>query len=513
MKKYWKQILFFGAILGVYIAGVAPDMTYVSMAGDMFWWVPCAQNMWAAPLGGYPTYIMLGWIFERLPSNEFWNLGLLSALSAVGTCIFIYLIIGHLVRPSSIIGVWGKMSEGMTLMEGRQGSGMGLASASMVYRLKQQEKQKFAGGWASYIGAATCAGAFIFWTQAVVPEVYTFTILLAVAMTYAVLTKHYYIAAGIGALGLGTHHLIGFAIIPLLGYVYYKNRSKKQMIKLVGIGSLGLLAYLQTYLGHGPWATPAASNLRGLGLVGGLPIGMTLDKVKDFVPVIVVSIGTGLALLPFLKKSPEVILIGVIAVGSAAHYFFSNVAGWTPYLAFPVAFIAILVGLGVEHFPYKKLVLVFLLAPLIMMGVNFQTYDIGRTIDPEPMVFREAHSQVVEYSKTIGLEPDTLLITTLDVESMTCYYLRFNEQTFNHLPIGFIWWKGDNQDNCRRDLLNEGILLPEDLGPYGENTGWWDHEAFLQEMCRLNPTIDIYFGTSEGTCDDKESSISLISGR
>jgi len=467
LKKYWKQTLFFGAILAVYVLGVAPDMTYVSMAGDMFWWVPCAQNFQAAPLGGYPTYIMLGWVFEQLPFNEFWNMGLLSALSAVGTCIFIYLIVGKLTTNK----------------------------------------------WAPYTGAATCAGAFIFWTQAVIPEVYTFTILLAVAMTYFVLTGHYYIAAGIGALGLGTHHLIGFTIIPLLGYVYYKNRSKRQIVKLVGIGCLGLLAYLQTYLCPGTWATPAAANFRGLGLIGGLPIGMTLDKLRDFVPVVVVSVGTGLALLPFLKKSPEVILIGLIVIGSAAHYFFSNVAGWTPYLAFPVAFMAILVGLGVEHFPYKKLVPVFLVIPLILVGVNFQTYDIGRTIDPEPMVFREAHSQIVEYSQTIGLEPNTLLITTRDVESMANYYLRFNEKTFNHLPIGFIWWKGDNQDNCRDDLLSEGILLPKDLVPYGENTGWWDYEAFLQEMCRLNPSLDVYFGTSEGTCDDKESSISLISDR
>jgi len=105
------------------------------------------------------------------------------------------------------------------------------------------------------------------------------------------------------------------------------------------------------------------------------------------------------------------------------------------------------------------------------------------------------------------------LITTLDVESMANYYLRFKEYIFTHLPIGFIWWKGDNQDNCRKDLLSRGILMPEDLSPYGENTGWWDHEAFLQEMCRLNPNIDIYFGTSEGPWDDKESSISLVSSR
>ena len=467
MEKYWKQILFFGAILAVYCFGVAPDMTYVSQAGDMFWWVPCAKNMWAAPLGGYPTYIMLGWVFERLPFNEFWNLGLLSALSAVGTCFFVYLIVGKLTISK----------------------------------------------WTPYIGAATCAGAFMFWTQAVVPEVYTFTMLLAVAMTYFVLTKHYYIAAGIGALSLGTHHLVGFAIIPLLVYTFYKTRDGKQLVKVVGIISLGLLAYLQTYLCFGPWATPAASNFRGLALIGGLPLSMTLDKLRDFVPVMVVSVGTGLALLPFLKRSPEVILIGLIVAGSAGHYFFSNVSGWTCYLAFPVVFMAILVGLGAENFPYKKLVPVFLIAPLIMVGVNFQTYDIGRTIDPEPTVFRQAYTQIEEHSRTNGLEPNTLLISTKDMESMACYYLRFNEKTFNHLPIGFIWWKGDNQDNCREDLLKEGILLPKDLGPYGENTGWWDHEAFLKEMCRLNPGINIYFGTSEGTWDDKESSISLVSGR
>jgi len=330
-------------------------------------------------------------------------------------------------------------------------------------------------------------------------------------MTYFTLTGHYYIAAVIGALSLGTHHLGGFAIVPLLVYTFWKTRNGKQLATLMGIGCLGLLTYLQTYLCYGPWATPAASNFRGLALIGGLPLSMTLDKLRDFVPVIVVSIGTGLALLPFLKRSPEVILIGVIAAGSAAHYFFSNVSGWTCYLAFPVTFVAILVGLGMEHLPYKKLAPVFLLVPIVLIGVNFQTYDIGRTIDPEPTVFRQAYTQITNYSLTTGLEPDTLLITTLDMESMANYYLRFNEKTFNHLPIGFIWWKGDNQDNCREDLLSQGILMPEGLGPYGENTGWWDHKAFLEEMCRLNPGTNIYFGTSEGTWDDKESSISLIS--
>ncbi len=498
MIKYWKQILFFGAILVVYLLGVAPDMTYVSQAGDMFWWVPCAKNMWAAPLGGYPTYIMLGWVFERLPFNEFWNLGLLSALSSVGTCIFVYLITSHLVGPPSILSFYGKMGEGMTFS---------------YSKLRDLLRKKFAKEMAPYIGSATCAGAFIFWTQSVIPEVYTFTILLAVAMTYFTLTGHYYITASIGALSLGAHHLVGFAIIPLLGYIFYKTRSGKQLTTVIGIMSLGLLTYLQTYLSYGPWADPGVANFRGLALIGGLPLSMTGDKLRDFIPVMVVSVGTGLALLPFLKRSPEVILIGIITIGSAGHYFFSNVSGWTCYLAFPVAFMAILVGLGAGNFSYRKLLPVFLLAPLIMVGVNFQTYDIGRTIDPEPTVFRQAYTQIVEYSQTTGLNPDTLLITTLDVESMTNYYLRFRERTFNHLPIGFIWWKGDNQDNIRKELWSKGILLPEDLSPYGENTGWWNHEAFLEEMCRLNPSIDIYFGTSEGPWDDKESSISLISNR
>lgn len=100
-KKYWIEILVFVAIAVYYVVGVAPTMTFMSLAGDGYDYVVGATNMWSVRPTGYPTYIMIGWLFERLPGDPFWNLGLLSALCAWLTCIFIYLSIKHFT-PSRI---------------------------------------------------------------------------------------------------------------------------------------------------------------------------------------------------------------------------------------------------------------------------------------------------------------------------------------------------------------------------------------------------------------------------
>jgi len=206
VRKCWKQILFFGAITAYFIVGIAPDMTWLSQAGDQFDYVIGAENMWAVRPTGYPAYILLGWLFERLPTNPFWNLGLFSALTSVVTCIYIFLTIKFLNNSTL------DLSKVKTYFEGRKGGGLDLSNATSVYKFQQWISQSSARKLAPYIGALTYASSFLVWTQSVIPEVYSLTTLVMVMAVYYALKGRWYIAAMVLAVSVGTHHIVVFTM-------------------------------------------------------------------------------------------------------------------------------------------------------------------------------------------------------------------------------------------------------------------------------------------------------------
>jgi len=48
MKKYWKEVLFFGIIVAVYVQGVAPDMTWMSLGADGVDYTVAACDLYAS---------------------------------------------------------------------------------------------------------------------------------------------------------------------------------------------------------------------------------------------------------------------------------------------------------------------------------------------------------------------------------------------------------------------------------------------------------------------------------
>jgi len=308
VRKCWKQILFFGAITAYFIVGIAPDMTWLSQAGDQFDYVIGAENMWAVRPTGYPAYILLGWLFERLPTNPFWNLGLFSALTSVVTCIYIFLTIKFLNNSTL------DLSKVKTYFEGRKGSGMTLFGT-----YSQWSKQRFAKSLAPYIGALTYASSFLVWTQSVIPEVYSLTTLVMVMAVYYALKGRWYIAAMVLAVSVGTHHIVVFTMVPLLGYLLYQRRKGLTTAKpwmCIGLVFLGFLTYLQTQLCVVGQETTSGldrvlmNSLGTLSFLYTLPIKDTLWRLGEFLPMLLTSVGIG-GILPFFlillhKRNPEV---------------------------------------------------------------------------------------------------------------------------------------------------------------------------------------------------------------
>jgi len=499
MAKYWKEIAFFGIITAYYIVGIAPDMTWLSQGGDAFDYVIGAQNMWAVRPTGYPTYILLGWLFERLPFNPFWNLGLFSALSSVATCVFIFYTIKHLVGPPSIGSIEKPMREGMTYSKSELGSLL---------------QQKFVKQLAPYLGALTYAGSFLVWTQSVVPEVYALTTLLMVMATYFALKGKWYVCAAVLAVGLGTHHIVVFAVVPLLVYFLYQKRQRLTTARTpicLGIGLLGMLSYLQTQLCVVGEQTTSGlgrvvqNSLGTLGFLYALPLNYTWWRLGEFIPILLTSVGTGLVLLFFLKWNKKIALLITLTVLPISYYALGVIPMWVVYMVPGLAFLSILIGVGASRFPYKRILPVFLVVPVILMVLNLTFYDLGRSVDPEPTTARQFYTQLEDI-------PDDAIFyihTWGEPWLVTYYYLVENNFRFDMVFQSEIIHSGEHHTAYLESL---GLCMPEAPGhdlvtakPTGKYAGeeyfeGFDTDTYLVDLKALNPGRPIY--SSVGKTDE-----------
>lgn len=462
LKKNWVEFFVFFGIAIYYLIGIAPTMTFMSLAGDGFDYVVGATNFWSVRPTGYPTYIMIGWLFERLPGDPFWNLGLFSALCAFLTCIFIYLT---------------------------------------VYSLTKNRL-------ASLIGALTYAGSFLVWTQAVVPQMRCFNTLLMVVAIYFVLKNRWYLAAIPLALGVGVHHTIIWALFPIVGYLLYLKYKRDESVSTVnvwaffGIICLGFLAYLQVvFCLHDQETTSGIRSILGqsggsLGFAFALPLIKTWQRIIEAVPLLLTGLGISLILLLFVDwKKREVILIGVIALLNWCYYFFSNIHMWTFYAIPAFAFGAVLIGVGASRFPYRKSVIAFAVVPILFCGMNLAWYDIGETRDVSPTSAQNL------YSNYTGLHsiPDNAILYVTDGETwlLTYYYAVEHNDRFLFLFRGELKYHTDTYYAWK---TKQGIILPQkgELDKYGtwsRNKAFyseWDDNLFLDDLVKLNPEREVY---------------------
>ena len=457
-KKYWIELGVFIGILTYYIVGIAPVMTFMSMAGDGYDYVVGATNMWSVRPTGYPTYVLFGWLFERLPGDPFWSLGLFSALCAFLTCIVIYLCVHHLTKN----------------------------------RL------------ASIIGSLTYSGSFLVWTQAVVPQMRCFNTLLMVTAIYFVLKNKWYLAAVMLALGVGVHHTIIWVLFPIVCYLLYLKYKREESVALVniwvflGIICFGFLAYLQTiFCLHDQETTSGIRSIFGqsggsLGFAFALPLVKTWQRITEAVPLLLTGLGAGLVLLFFTDwKKREIVLIGIIALLNWCYYFFSNIPMWTFYAVPAFAFGSILIGVGASRFHYsKKWLAAFIVVPVIFCGINLARYDIGRTVDPTPTGAQRCY-------EVLDIVPDDSILYIQDGETwlLTYYYAVENNDRFLFMFSGELKYHTKTYYDWK---TKQGIVLPTDLDKYGtwsRNKAFyveWDDELFLNDIVELNPEKEVY---------------------
>jgi hypothetical protein len=439
-------------------------MTWFSLGGDQFDYVVASENFCAARPTSYPLLICLGWLFVHLPGNDFWNLALLSALSSLITCILIFFTVRHLLKGRS--------------------------------------------GWVSYvspyIGSAAYAASFPVWTQSVIPEVYTLATLLMVAGVYFVLTRHFYVAAFIFALSLGTHHVVAFALIPCLVYVWWLRRKGEVGVRfrwLFLIGSLGILLYLQPLLcvyyprettnGLGVVLSQSGGTLP---FVGQLGVSHVPSRLWEFLVVMLPGLGVAIPLFLFLPRRREVILLLVMALLPIVYYLSSVPPQWITFLVPGVAFLSVLAGVGASYFPVRRALPIVFALLLVGVGLNLWFYDIGRNVDPAPTTARQMYEELDKV-------PDGAYVYTHTWGHgwmLTYYYCVQHDWRFTMINQGGVMF---HQPWYRDEMEDRGVVVPEyyleGTLPGGflwhtPNTGNFNMYEFVTLLMEANPGKDVW---------------------
>ena len=450
VRKYWKQILFFGAITAYYLFGLSPDMTWLGIGADQANYVVAAQFNAPAGLSGNPLYILLGSLLVKLPVNPFWALGLLSALPAAGTCVVIYLITKKLTRSA----------------------------------------------FAPYLASLVFASSFVVWSESVIAETYLITTLVMSLIIYFTITKRYLVMGMMMALGLGLHPLGMFVAIPCLVYAWWvEGRDFKLVGKIIGVMLIGLVFRLRDV-----FTEPATSNLffienpyqNLLVSAGGyfgnavIPIGPTIQRLGEDISVLSSSIwAIGPAVLGFLTRRKETYLLGIILAILFFFPFSSIYPQWAKYMLMPVLPLAILVGIGIDRLDLGKWSLVFLVPVLIFAGLNVATYSPGKTFDPQPTTMRQFYN-------TLDAIPDRAVIvghTWGHPDLVIGYYSVLNNDRFDYINWDSMTHSELERSGYREFQRSKGIDYPRILDEEG---GTLSVSEFARSLQELNPERQIF---------------------
>jgi len=461
----------------VYLFGIAPDMSWLGLAGDSPDYVASSALFQRAGLGGYPLYITIGWVFEQvfhynLGFNAFWSLGLLSAISTVITCGYIYTTVRLFSIKSYLPAV---------------------------------------------LGTIAYAGSLLVWSQSVIPEVYTMTAMFMVIGAYYFIKAYkqgkprlLYISALVFGLSLCTHPLVIFALFPCLVYLIRQPlRNRPHILSLISIGLLGLVGWTQFFISGENISYPGLGTdkifwlFASAGFIGNLtvyPTQVLEYRVEDSFSIIGLSV---CILVPFYilglrqsyKEDKSIIkLLLVLALLPAIFYFTSRPPQWITYAIPSLAFLSILGGVCAIHYlnkySFKPSLVIASVCGLGLLGLNLYSYDIGRSIDPSPTTMRQAYNQLdsfksgtIVYSHTWG-----------HLGVLTDFYNRFNGYSIESSKLVRV--DATNDNTFRQGAVRgTGVTVPDYEAPLLNLTPKELDErigADLLLIHKLNPEREIY---------------------
>lgn len=363
VKKYWPELLVFGAIFGTLLVLNLPNFTWVNTDCDGPHYTYAAKYLYPSHKTSAPLFLLLGHLFLWIPyGTEAWRMGLISVLATTVASIFIYLAI------------------------------------------REKTQYRFFG----LLGALMYGGSALVISQSIIIETYALVTMFAVMAYYFSLRKNWFAVALCLGAGGAVHHLIGITMLVL--FIAHKGFRKW---KYIGAMAAFLIFYIYVPLTNRPpymWAPPSGSigvflknfwsdNVStAIMLIGGLSIWDLPKRIFDMLGQIGVSFTLGL--IPLVaalwnRKFWREPLFWMFILPIV--YYSVDLAPQTSvYLMPSIAFGSILVGVGLKKlqslwdnarlvvwkaYAIAVLPVLVLVSSVGMMGYNANYFDIGRVLD------------------------------------------------------------------------------------------------------------------------------------
>ena len=346
LKEYWPGLV---AVIGVFVIllmDCLPDVTWINTDSDGPHYVFSAQYLFPAHKTSAPLYLLVGHAFMWIPfGTEAWRYGLLSVLSSTVSAWYVYLLAKHYTSNR----------------------------------------------WASAIASAVFGTSAIVISQSTIIDSYAFVTMFGVMGWYYALKGRWLIASLVFGCGIAVHHIIAIPLVVAL--VYFKPlRNWKRLLTMGAFLAFYLYIPLTNrppYMWHQPNSALAGDFLGDnlstlLMLFGGISVWDLPKRLLDTLAL--VAVGFGIAFIPMVRglwskkwyRNPLAWLVLLPVL-----YFATDLAPQTwVYLIIAVPFGAVVAAIGLQG--AKRAVLIGVTVFTAIFGLyNAQTFDIGRTLDPE----------------------------------------------------------------------------------------------------------------------------------
>jgi hypothetical protein len=368
LKKYYPEILVFGFIATILFTCLSPDYTFVNKGADSIGYAYSAKYLYPSFHTSPPLYLVVSHFFLMLPfGTEAWRMGLVSTLSTLGACVFIYLII----------------------------------------RKQLADKKYFR--WLALLGVLVYGTSAIVISQSVIIQTYPLTCMLSIGAYYFAVKQQWKRTALMLGLGMIVHLLAFFiALIIILAFKGFRKNWKCWLIM-----GVMMIAYIYIPLTNRPpymWQPDPSivnSNLppflvniysfvvdtaSTVGyLIGKLSIYDTPKRIFDIIGIVGVSVGV-VAIIPivyyFFKTKYYTNVLFWLALTPSFIFLVNMDENTYDYCMLSIPFLSVITALGMSKLIENKgrLAIKFACATAVVLigfgSFNMWYFDVGHHSDP-----------------------------------------------------------------------------------------------------------------------------------
>lgn len=372
LKKYWLEILTFGAIFAILLMCCSPGLTWINTDSDGAHYLLAAKYMLPAHNTSAPLFLLIGRLFLYLPfGTEALRLGLISVISTTVCSILIYKTVVALLLRSFI-----------------QKYPLSINRKNKNYESDSNEKLRRIYG---LIAALVYGGSVLVISQSTIIESYALATMLAVLAYYLSLKRKWLLVSMVIGLIWATHTIFAWSTWIVL---LMQNKELRNIpLAVVTLLFLSFYAYIPIVTAiNGDIGMWNNTTLQGFFegqwgvlwmLTGGIALVDMPKRILDTLAMLGVSMGLSLIVMVYgLFKHRKGYYALIALTLFPIIYFVTNLSAETYVYMMPaIAFGSIYSAIVLSKVS-KKIVYATAIVAIILTSINAWYMDIGRTLDP-----------------------------------------------------------------------------------------------------------------------------------